>query len=112
MESPHPETMELALTIFDRYGRLKRELMEHIVRKGSGVWGEELDEGNFVLIVDVDVSEKWHRKGIGSKLVLHILSKESPILAFAYQRSLKIAGKIKPKPKKARPRNSPSAGQR
>ena len=88
MESPHPETMELALTIFDRYGRLKRELMEHIVRKGSGVWGEELDEGNFVLIVDVDVSKKWRRKGIGSKLVLHILSKamaskESPIFAFA-----------------------------
>jgi GNAT superfamily N-acetyltransferase len=88
MKEPHDETMELALEIFDRHGRLKRELIEHAVRKGSGVWGEELGKGNFVLLHDVQVQTKWRRKGIGSKLVLHILdkamtSKVNPKFVFA-----------------------------
>lgn len=73
MEPPNVETMDLALDLFDRYGRLKDELCEHPFRKGSGVWKKELNEGNFVLIDDVKVERIHRRKQIGSKLVLHIL---------------------------------------
>ncbi|CAI4213881.1 unnamed protein product [Parascedosporium putredinis] len=73
MEAPHKGTMDLALDLFDRYGRLKEEIREHALRKGSGVWGKELDEGNLVLIEDILVERKHRRKRVGSKLVLHIL---------------------------------------
>jgi GNAT superfamily N-acetyltransferase len=75
MEPPHEETMDLALTLFDRYGRLNKEVVEHPIRKGSGVWKEEVDKGNIVLIENVNVDRKWRRKGIGTKIVLHLLEK-------------------------------------
>jgi hypothetical protein len=79
--------MDLALTLFDRYGRLNKEIVEHPVRKGSGVWKEEVDEGNIVLIENVNVNRKWRRKGIGTKIVFHLLekaiaSKQNPKFAF------------------------------
>ena len=40
METPHEGTMGLALELFDRYGRLKEEIYDHPLRKGSAVWGE------------------------------------------------------------------------
>jgi GNAT superfamily N-acetyltransferase len=75
MEPPHQGTMDLALDLFDRYGRLKDEIREHPLRKGSGVWKGELDDGNLVLIEDVKVERRYRRKRIGSKLILHILEK-------------------------------------
>jgi GNAT superfamily N-acetyltransferase len=75
MEPPHEKTMDLALTLFDRYGRLNKDIVEHPIRKGSGVWKEEVGEGNIVLIENVDVNKKWRRKGIGTKVVLHLLEK-------------------------------------
>ncbi len=73
METPHEGTMNLAVELFDRYGRLKEEMRQHALRKGSGVWGKELDDGNFLLVEDVKVERAYRRKRIGSKLVLHIL---------------------------------------
>ncbi|KAF0317114.1 hypothetical protein GQ607_015631 [Colletotrichum asianum] len=73
MESPNVETMDLALDLFDRYGRLKEEFCEHPLRKGSGVWKRELNEGNFILIDDVNVERIHRRKQVGSKLILHLL---------------------------------------
>jgi hypothetical protein len=75
MEPPSDETMELAFTLFDRYGELKKEIVDHAVRKGSGVWKDELNTGNFVLIEKVTVNKKWRRRGIGTKLVLLLLGK-------------------------------------
>ena len=73
METPHEGTMNLAIELFDRYGRLKEEIRKHALRKGSGVWGKELEEGNFLLVEDVKVKRMHRRKRIASKLVLHIL---------------------------------------
>ncbi|SPO05334.1 uncharacterized protein DNG_08021 [Cephalotrichum gorgonifer] len=73
MEVPHMGTMNLAFDLFDRYGRLKEEIREHPLRKGSGVWKTELDNGDLLLVEDVKVERKYRRMGIGSKLVLHIL---------------------------------------
>jgi hypothetical protein len=73
MEPPSEETMSLAFEIFDRYGTLKREIYEHPVRKGSGVWKEEMNDGNIALINTVKVNAELRRKGIGTKLVLLFL---------------------------------------
>lgn len=73
METPHEGTMNLAMELFDRYGRLKEEIHQHALQKGSGVWGKELDNGNFLLVEDVKVERRFRRKRIGSKLVLHVL---------------------------------------
>ncbi|KAJ4179744.1 hypothetical protein NW755_012304 [Fusarium falciforme] len=88
METPYKGTMDLALDLFDRYGRLKEEIREHTLRKGSGVWKNELNDGNLVLIEDVKVEGKYRRKRVGSRLVLHILKqalspKYNVIYAFA-----------------------------
>jgi len=73
MEVPHSGTKNLALGLFDRYGRLKEEISQHPLRRGSGVWKKELDDGNLVLIEEVEVERNYRRKGIGLNLVLHIL---------------------------------------
>jgi hypothetical protein len=87
MEPPSEDTMELALTLFDRYGNLKNEIIDHPVRKGSGVWKEELNNGNMVLIESVRVDQKWRRKGIGKQLVLKLLENAmatKPNIEFAF----------------------------
>ncbi|KAF7558111.1 hypothetical protein G7Z17_g81 [Cylindrodendrum hubeiense] len=71
----HKGIMNFSLDLFDRYGRLKEEIRQHTLRKGSGVWKEELDNGNLVLIEEVEVEEEYRRKRIGSKLVMHIVVK-------------------------------------
>lgn len=73
MEPPHFETMNLAFTLFDRFGRLKREIFNHPIRRGSGVWSEELDDGNIVLIVTLNVDNDWQRQGVELRLILHLL---------------------------------------
>ncbi|KAL2194688.1 hypothetical protein P885DRAFT_42431 [Corynascus similis CBS 632.67] len=73
MEVPHRATSDLALALFDRYGRLREDIRQHPVRQGSGIWKGELDDGNIVLVEDVCVDEDYRRQGIGAKLVLHLL---------------------------------------
>ncbi|KUJ13344.1 uncharacterized protein LY89DRAFT_651518 [Mollisia scopiformis] len=88
MEPPHKETMDLAFTLFDRYGRLNKEIIDHTIRKGTGWWNEEVDHGNIVLIENVNVDKEWRRQGVGRKLVLQLLeqamaSRYNPKFAFA-----------------------------
>ncbi|KAI1773790.1 hypothetical protein F4818DRAFT_101752 [Hypoxylon cercidicola] len=92
MEPPHEETRALAFTLFDRYGRLKREIREHIVRRGSGVWNKEMDDGEIVLVEDVRVEKQHRRQGIGKQLVLRLLQaamslRSNTRFAFAFEGS-------------------------
>jgi hypothetical protein len=50
MEAPSQELATLGFELFDRYGCLKDEFKNHTVRKGTGVWGDELDDGSFFVI--------------------------------------------------------------
>ncbi|KAL5379867.1 hypothetical protein DPSP01_008149 [Paraphaeosphaeria sporulosa] len=50
LEQPTQETSMPAFELFDRYGRLKLNHKEHTVQKGSGIWGDELDNGDLLLI--------------------------------------------------------------
>lgn len=75
MEDPTQETHDLAFDLFDRYGRLNRVFYDHVVNKGSGVWGNELDHGDLLLFEELKVGSAYRRRGIGTKLVNAILEK-------------------------------------
>ena len=69
MEEPNQELSALAFTMFDRWGCLKSELQDHCVKKGSGVWGSELDNGKFLEVEYIRVEKDFRRQGIAKKLV-------------------------------------------
>ncbi|KAI1424431.1 hypothetical protein F5Y12DRAFT_456447 [Xylaria sp. FL1777] len=73
MEELCEESSLLAFELFDRYGRLNREYAEHEIRKGSGVWGEELDDGDILLIENMHTEPLWRRQGAGAKLLNAVL---------------------------------------
>ena len=69
MEEPAQELSELAFALFDRWGCLKSELRDQCFKKGSGVWGNELDNGKFLEIEYLRVEKDFRRQGIAKKLV-------------------------------------------
>ncbi|KAK4196093.1 hypothetical protein QBC40DRAFT_268719 [Triangularia verruculosa] len=87
MEEPSEETSDLALEPFDRYGCLNPEYCDHEIRKGSGVWGQELDHGDILLFESLGVEPLWRHQGIGTRIVNAILdkarTKSSGFFAFA-----------------------------
>ncbi|KAI4952937.1 hypothetical protein J4E86_006474 [Alternaria arbusti] len=42
----------LGFKLFNHHGHLREEYKEHIVKKGSGIWGSELDTGLLLLLND------------------------------------------------------------
>ena len=75
MEEPSAETSLLAFDLFDRYGCLKPEYKNHPIRKGSGIWKEELDGGDILLIENFMIDEEYRRRGLGKRVVTELLDK-------------------------------------
>lgn len=75
MEEPCQELSQIAFELFDRYGRLRTELKDHPIQKGTGVWGSELDLGSFFVIEDLLIDKEWRRKAIGTKIVTYLIEK-------------------------------------
>ncbi|KAF4630252.1 hypothetical protein G7Y89_g7883 [Cudoniella acicularis] len=75
MEEPCQELSQIAFELFDRYGRLRTELKNHPIQKGTGVWGSELDLGSFFVIEDLLIDKEWRRKAIGAKIVTYLIKK-------------------------------------
>jgi len=75
MEEPCEELSKVAFQLFDRYGRLKQELKDHMIRKGTGVWGSELDLGPLFIIEEVCIDRDWRRKGVGKRIVTCLIEK-------------------------------------
>ncbi|MCJ1387286.1 hypothetical protein MMC18_000127 [Xylographa bjoerkii] len=69
MEEPTQDLSELAFTVFDRWGCLKTEIKDHPIKKGSGIWGEEIDRGRILVIEYVKVDKNFRRQGIANKLI-------------------------------------------
>lgn len=55
----------MARDLFDRHGVLQPELKNHEFRRGSGIWGDELSEGDILLIesLNVDMDMKYRDSG-------------------------------------------------
>merc|ERR1711939_108507 len=77
MRAPVNELTVLAFDLFDRYGRLKDDYKHHPIRKGSGFWKDQLDEGDILLVEDVTVDQRYRQRGIGTRLVQALLSAAS-----------------------------------
>jgi GNAT superfamily N-acetyltransferase len=75
MEEPCLELSNIAFEIFDRYGRLNHDLKNHVIRKGTGAWGSELDEGSFFVIECTLVDDEWRRKGLGTAMIHALIEK-------------------------------------
>lgn len=70
MDGVSEEMSLIAFTLFDRYGYLKDSWRSHSVRKGSGVWGSELDFGPLFLIERVEITDmNWRRNGLGRAMI-------------------------------------------
>ncbi|TCD68460.1 hypothetical protein EIP91_010746 [Steccherinum ochraceum] len=63
-------------TLFDKYGFVKEELVDHDYHKGTGCWGRELDKGTFIYVLDVQVPIKYRRAGIGSLMIRKLLESD------------------------------------
>ena len=74
MEDACRETGSFAVDLFDRYGRLRKDLQEHPIRKGTGVWGPGLDQDDLLLFSELAVKAPWRRQQIGSNMVGAILN--------------------------------------
>ncbi|OJJ97244.1 hypothetical protein ASPACDRAFT_46098 [Aspergillus aculeatus ATCC 16872] len=61
--------------IRDKYGRLKPESKSHPVKKGSGIWNAELDDGDIFLIESLRIDGQYRRLGKESMLVRVMLEK-------------------------------------
>jgi GNAT superfamily N-acetyltransferase len=75
MEEPCQELSSIAFELFDRYGRLKSEFIDHTIRKGTGCWGSELDLGSLFVIEYMSVEKALRRKGVGKRMATCLLNK-------------------------------------
>lgn len=75
MEDPTQELADLAFDLFDRWGCVKDDFLYHSVKKGTGIWGEELNRGKILLFQSLTVEENLRRQGIGRKLAQNLWAK-------------------------------------
>ncbi|KAI9677493.1 MAG: hypothetical protein M1817_006447 [Caeruleum heppii] len=75
MEAASEDAATAASDLFDRWGCLKQVLIDHPFKKGSGVWGRELDNGSFLLIEEILVQESHQRQGLGTRLARLLFKK-------------------------------------
>ena len=94
MEPPSRETSMLAFDLFDRYGRLRSEFKTHPVIKGTGIWGQELDRGDMLLIEEVFVNQDYRRQRLGRRMIESLLTcarqKTWSFFAFVWPAFLKL----------------------
>ncbi|RPA85160.1 hypothetical protein BJ508DRAFT_359244 [Ascobolus immersus RN42] len=75
LERISDDVCRLAFGIFTRYGQLKDEIINHPVRKGSSVWGKEVDHGSFLSVDQIMIDEAYRRRGIGLFTIRKMMAK-------------------------------------
>lgn len=75
MEELSIDTATVGFSVFNRWGCLKSEFLSHPIKKGTGLWGPELNQGRFLLIETFSIQEDYQRKGYGKKLFEQVWEK-------------------------------------
>lgn len=75
MEEPSNDSATVGFGVFNRWGCLKSEFLAHPIKKGTGVWGPELNKGRFLLIETLSIQENYQRKGYGKRLFEQVWEK-------------------------------------
>lgn len=73
--APPEGNAQMAFDLFDRHGRLKPEFCEHPYKKGSGVWQNEFNNGELLLVEGIIVLESHSRQGLATRLVNSVVGK-------------------------------------
>lgn len=66
---------DLAFNLFDRWGCVKDDFLYHPVKKGTGIWGEELNRGKILLFQSLTAEEDARSQGIARKVVEDLWAK-------------------------------------
>ncbi|THV46260.1 hypothetical protein BGAL_0401g00050 [Botrytis galanthina] len=91
MELPSYKMGEMAGELFNKFGCLLRKFEEHVVQRGTGAWGAEMDVGPLVLLEEIEITDKgFRRKGLG-RAMIKALIQESQAQAHPFRRLLVIA---------------------
>ena len=64
---------DILADLFDRYGRLKWQYKDHKMLKGTGVWADELDHGNLLIINTIYLDEEWADVALGAGMLKQVL---------------------------------------
>ena len=75
MEEPSNDSATVGFGVFNRWGCLRSEFLTHPIKKGTGVWGPELDKGRFLLIETLSIQGDYQRRGYGKKLFEQVWEK-------------------------------------
>lgn len=57
MDEESDEMWQFGSQLFDKYAKIKPQLFQHDFHKGTGCWSEELNEGDMIYIIAVQVEE-------------------------------------------------------
>jgi hypothetical protein len=58
LDTEQDEVAQFSTEILDRFGNVRSWLVDGGYRSGTGVWGHELDEGQILYIVVVDIKKE------------------------------------------------------
>ncbi|KAF7350969.1 Ankyrin repeat family protein [Mycena sanguinolenta] len=76
MDEDIDEMHQFSVTLFDKYGNLRPHLMSPGYRSGTGCWGQEVNSGQLLYILDMTVEEPYRGKGIGTWTLQQFLRTE------------------------------------
>lgn len=87
--SLHWPVCSLIWDVFDPDGNVSPSHTEHLVKKGSGIWKDELNEGNLLVIEKTGVRQAYKKNGIASAMIRMIIEKiqladHTPLFTFAW----------------------------
>ncbi|KAF7362384.1 Ankyrin repeat family protein [Mycena venus] len=74
MDEDMDEMHQFSVTLFDKYGNVRPHLVGSSYRSGTGCWGLEMNSGELLYIIDMNVTEPHRGKGVGTWTLLQFLS--------------------------------------
>ncbi|TGO80774.1 hypothetical protein BELL_0001g00350 [Botrytis elliptica] len=67
---------EIAGELFDKFGCLHLKFKEHVIQRGTGAWGAEMDVSPLFLLEKIEIfDERFRRKGLGRAMVKALIQK-------------------------------------
>ncbi|KAM0458173.1 hypothetical protein ACHAPV_001549 [Trichoderma viride] len=69
------DTSSMGLDLFNRYGQLRPAFKKGSARSGSGIWGDELDDGDILMIQRMWIDKSHRRQGMGQEMIRDILQR-------------------------------------
>ncbi|EIM82026.1 uncharacterized protein STEHIDRAFT_171625 [Stereum hirsutum FP-91666 SS1] len=76
MDIHSQETETFSYALFDSSAKLRLEWIDSEAKKGTGIWGHELDEGAIIFIETIEVHKEYRKRGLCSWLIQQVLSSE------------------------------------